>query len=119
MAYTKLNTTVPDGITQTGPQITPSIRANQSALGDAIIIGSMVDWDMAVTQGSLEQPEIIVYQSLVDSNQRLRLTFTWNVDGDPEVVVYDKMVDGAVYDRVGTKSIAWSASGSVISISWT
>lgn len=119
MAYTKFDPALPDGATQTGPQITPSVRDNQSAIGDGILVGSMVDWDMQITVGPLEAPEELTYTSLDDANDKLRVDITWDVDDNPLTMAYYRSYDGAVFNLIGTKTIAWSVDGAVISISWS
>lgn len=119
MAYTKYDPTVPDGITQTGPEITPSVRDNQTAIGDGIIMGSLVDWDMNVTIGPLETPAEITYDSLDNPNDKLRVEITWDDDDNPLTMAYYRAYDGTTYELIGTKTIAWSVDGAVISMNWS
>lgn len=119
MAYAYLDITIPDGVTQTGPEVTPSIRANQDAIADGVIMGALVGWNMQVTAGSAEQPTEMTYfhESAVG---RLRETITWDANGNPEKIFYERSYDdGTTWEEIGTKNIAWSPEGAATAISWT
>lgn len=119
MAYTFLDPTVPDGLTQTGPEITPSIRANQEALSDGIIMAALVGWNMQITAGTADQPTGVTY--FHDSGVgQLRQTITWDVNDNPETIFYERSYDdGSTWEEIGTKHIAWSPEGAATAISWT
>ncbi len=119
MAYTYLDPTVPDGLTQTGPEVTPSVRANQNALIDGITMGTLVRWNMQVTAGSAAQPTEVTYfhESRVD---RLRETITWDANDNPEKIFYERSYDdGMTWEEIGTKNIAWSPEGAATAVSWS
>ena len=119
MAYTYLDPAVPDGVTQTGPQVTPSIRANQDALSDGVIMTTLVGWNMLITAGTAEQPDEVTYFHESGSDQ-LRETITWDLNDNPEKIAYARSYNsGATWEEIGTKNIAWSPEGAATAISWT
>lgn len=115
MAYTKFNPVVPDGTTETITQVPASVRVNQTKLVDAKVMGDIyVDVSMVVN-GDPEQPDNIVYTGPTGV---IRESFTWNADGDPTEIYYEKSSDGgATWTNMGTKSMIY-VGGEVSGSTW-
>jgi hypothetical protein len=120
MVYVPFVSDTPD-ITDTGAVVINNTRENLMALRDAIVAGALVDWDMAATGGTAEEPTQILYSK---GTERVRLTVTWGTtggeDGNPKTIVYAYDGDGgASYDTIGTWTGTYDASGNLTAETWS
>jgi len=120
MGYVKF---VPDKpvIADDGDIVINNTRENLMALRDAIVAGNLVDWTMAATGGTAEEPTEILYSK---NTERVRLTITWGTsggaDGNPATVVYAYDGDGgASYDTIGTWTATYDSSGNLTAEAWS
>jgi hypothetical protein len=89
-----------------------------SSLADGVVIAGMFGWNMQVTAGPADQPTELVYFEDDQVNQ-LRETVTWNAEGNPESMFYERTYDsGANWEVIGTKNVAWSPDGAAIAVTW-
>lgn len=116
MAYIPFDETVPDGSTQTGPQVTPSIRNNQRALADSVFTDGLLGWDLTVTGPDFSKPSMLTYEN--GTGHRIRATITWNVQDDPSTILYERDY-GSGWETLGTKTFAWNASSELLGITWS
>ena len=121
MAYDYFQRNEPDGATQTGPEVLDSVRKNQGALNDAIIIEGMYGWDMTTVGGTPDQPDELLFSF---GTQRNRQQITWGssggAEGNPTTVIYSYSSDnGNNYDTIGTETFVYDVNGNVISSSWS
>ena len=119
MAYDKFQHTLPNPVTQNGTEVCDSIKENQNALVDAIVMQGPVDWEMSVTGGPNEQPTQLTYIKRFLTSHRLRADITYDQDGNPDQIIYTRSYNsGSVWETIGTKNIVWF-DGAVVSISWS
>ena len=120
MVYTKFTPDTPI-ISDTGAEVIDDTRFNLMALRDAIVAGALVDWAMAASGGTAEEPTQILYSK---GTERIRLTITWGTtggeDGNPTQVVYAyDEASGASYDTIGTWTGTYDGSGNLTAEAWS
>ena len=116
MAYQVYDGTEPDGTTQSIAQVPASVRRNVIGLIDALNMGGIYkDVGMTVQGADPDKPDSVTYTAGQD---HLRLSFTWNVDDDPEDIAYENSDDsGNSWEPIGTKHIDW-VNGEVSGYTW-
>lgn len=122
MAYTKFTSDTPV-IADTGGEVIDDTRNNLMALRDAIVAGTLVDWNLDITigGGSAEEPDELIYKK---STEWIRLQITWGTtggeDGQPTVIIYAYSADsGGVYDTIGTATMTYDSNGNMTDLTWS
>ena len=117
----------PDPATQNGLNAFDSTRENMEALRDAVVMGTMSGWNLAVSGGTAEAPTQYLYTL---GTQRVRATLTWGTsggaDGNVEKVKYEYSSDGSTWDDMGsatnptysTVTISYDADSNVTGTGW-
>lgn len=123
--YTKFETGVPL-ITDTGGEQITDIRNNLEALRDAIVAGTLVDWeqtDVTTTKGTGTdaEPDELIWKK---GTEWIRAQITWGTtggqDGNPTQIIYAYSSNsGGAYDTIGTMALAYTAAGILQSTTWT
>lgn len=119
MAYKHFDATKPDSTTQNGTQVVQSIRDNQAAESDMILLGVVPGWSMTKPPG--ETPATLTYTKGLE---RRRISLTWGTTGgevgNVTQSVYEASYDGgSTYSLIGTRSFTYDANGDVTSITWS
>lgn len=119
--YIDFDPDTPDWTTQTGTEFAQSVRDNQAALRDMVVLGSFPGWNLSVSGGTAEQPAILLRSK---GTERLRASVTWGTsggeDGNPTVILYEYSNDsGVTYSAIGTNTITWDADGNVVATTWS
>ena len=120
MAYTSFDATKPDPSTENGTSFGTSIRNNQEALRDAIVIGAMEDWNLS-TSGTAPEWDFYLFSKAAE---RLKITLTWGTtggeDGNVTQAVYAYSSNsGGSYDTIGTLAITYDANAYVTATTWS
>ena len=116
MAYTPLDESLPNGATQNGPAALASVRANQQALRDAILAGSLVGWNATPSGGTAEEPAVITRSKGVE---RVKSTLTWSGGLVTGVVYAYSANSGSSWDTIGTLTISYDASDNFTGATWS
>lgn len=119
MAYDSYDNDEPDGTTNNGTAFASGTKVNLDALRDAIVTGSMENWDLTVTAGtgSAEAPQYLTYTNGV---RYLRLTVTYDGDEYVSTVLYEYSTNsGGAYDTIGTITYSYDASKNITGWSWS
>lgn len=124
MVYVQYVSDTPD-IADTGAEVIDDTRQNLMALRDALVAGSLFDWDMSlvVGGGSDEEPDEILYSNGTNT-EAIKLVITWGTaggeDGNPTVIVYSYSTDdfGASDEAMGTLTLTYNGSGTLTATSW-
>ena len=120
MAYVPFNSAVPT-TAQTRQAAIDSIRANEMAVRDQAIMAAAKGWNYSVSGGTAEQPAITYRKN---GTEWLRATLTWGTtggeNGNVTVAVYAYSSNsGGAWDTIGTCTIAFDASGNVVTTTWS
>jgi hypothetical protein len=119
MAYNPYVIGNPDGTTGTGATFATQLQTNLNALMDAIIMGEMASWNMAVTvgTGTASYPQIILYTNGV---YQVKLTMTYDVNNNVSTIVFAKSVNsGGTFDTIKTVTYAYDGSSNVTGYTWS
>lgn len=123
MPYTQYDRTKPDAATQNGTQVLASVRDNLQAVRDMIALGSPIGWDYSKSNGSgtAAKPQFIFYKR---STEWIRGTLTWGASGGSldsvTVALYEYSSDtGTTWSVIGTKALAYDASGNLTTATWS
>ena len=120
MAYTAFNPAIPT-TAQHRQDAIDGIRANELAVRDASIIGAFKGFNYSVSGGTAEQPAITYRKN---GTEWLRATLTWGTvggeAGNVTVAVYAYSANsGGAWDTIGTCTVAYDASGNVLTTTWS
>lgn len=116
MAYTPLDESLPDGATQNGPAVFPSVRDNQKALRDAILAGALVGWNTAPSGGTAEEPAVMTRSK---GAERVKSTLTWSAGLVTTVVHAYSSNSGSSWDTIGTLTITYDANDNFTGATWS
>ena len=121
MPYTQFDPAKPDAGTQNITQFATSVRANLAAIRDIAALGAAPGWNYSWSGGTAEKPSVMLWSK---GTERLRATCTWGTTGGATdnltVAVFAYSANsGSTYDTIGTQTIAFDASGSVTSTTWS
>ena len=112
-------------ISDDGDDVIDDIRENLMAARDGIVMGKMLDWDMAVTigGGSAAEPASIEWRDGQGAGtDRIRATITWGTsggaDGNPTSIIWAFSVNGSVYDTIGTETITYDVDSNITADTW-
>lgn len=119
MAYHHFDATKPESLTQNGTQVVQSIRDNQAAALDMILMGIVPGWSMTKAAG--DTPATVLYTK---GAERRRVSLTWGTTGGEEgnvtSAVYEASYNGGdTYELIGTKVITYAGSGDVTAVNWS
>lgn len=115
MAYVPLDTSLPNGATQAGPAVLVSVRDNQKAIRDGVVMGSIAGWDRAYTRSSGKVSQILHSKGA----ERIKEAITRTSGKVTSIVVSYSTNSGTNYDSVGTITINRDGSNKVISEVWS
>jgi len=123
MVYIKFTPDTPV-ITDTGAEVVDDTRYNLMALRDSIVAGALVDWNMAASGGTAEEPTQLLYTK---SPEGVRATITWGTtggeDGNPKTIVYaynaNQNPGPGTWETIGTLTYTYDGSGNVTSTAWS
>jgi len=88
-----------------------AIRDNFNALADALLIGVVPGFNYSWSGGYAWQPTQQFYKN---GDIWIRLTNTWNADGNPTNVLFELSINGgSSYETVKTDTYTWDANGNV------
>ena len=121
-SYTKFVKDKPD-IADDGDIVINNTRENLMALRDAMVMGVLVDFDLATADitGPAAEPTQLVYKNGVEW---IRHVITWGTsggdDGNPLTIVYSYSSDsGSLYHTIGTLTMTYDSSGNLRSALWS
>lgn len=122
MAYDQFDEALPSG-SQNGATLADSIRKNQNALRDMVLMGVFAGWSGVPTvgTGTNHRPQIWTFSKGV---QRLRTTTTWGTSGGANhnpVTVYCEYSgnSGSSWDPIGTLNLTYNADKSPAGFTWS
>jgi len=119
MAYAPYVIGNPDGTTGTGATFATQLQTNLNALMDAVVMGSMAGWNMAVTAGtgSASFPQFIEYSNGV---YRVKLQLTYDANNNVTSIVFTHSVNsGGAYDTIKTATYAYDGSSNITGVTWS
>lgn len=114
-----------DGVkTYTSSPVVPDLpidENSQNAVNAAFVMMhdaySGVGWDMTTSGGTPENPAEMLYAK---DDWRLKMSITWNVEGNPSVIVHEFSDDaGANYTVIGTETVTYDVDQFVTAVTWT
>lgn len=120
MAYDPYVIGNPNGAAGTGATFATQLQVNLDALLHGIIMGvGFPGWNFAITTGTgtAEQPQ---YHTFSNGVYRVRATITWNVNGNPSVVLWEfSSNSGALYNTIKTVTYTYDGNQNVTSYTWS
>jgi hypothetical protein len=124
MAYTPLDVTKPDNTTQNITQSYTSIRTNDEALLDMLVILGMVPgWDYSYTTGTADAPTTIYWTKSTNTNVKIRAIVTY-ASGRVETMTFAKTTNNSTYDAMVNNgenkvTFVYDGNGNVTSYAWS
>lgn len=125
MAYTDIDTTLPDPSTQSISDFGSSVRANVEGLLDILVASMSVNvpvpgWTMAVTTGTYALPTVLTYTKYGDTNKKVRVTRTYDGSNRLSTVTIEKTLNGGTnwdfVDFNGANKLTWAYDGSTTNV---
>jgi len=121
MSYPHFDPARPDAATQNITQFAGSIRENQAAIRDIVVLGAAPGWAYSWSGGTAAKPSTMLWSK---GAERLRAACTWGTSGGAAdnltSAVFSYSSNGGVsYDTIGTHNINYTAGGDVSSTDWS
>lgn len=113
--WTDFDLAVPDGSTGNGASFEQSIKDNQHALWNMIMMGMVKDMVFSASGGTAEQPGVLLFSN---GTNQLRATLTWGTTGGAlgnfGTVVFDVSQDnGSSFDTAMSVGFTYDINGNL------